>query len=455
MVSFRHASLAVFLLLFTQQASAGESPVVPFFRTQQSQFPSGQISRSILENSLLRQEQKPWYRVHWNKHDYEVAGDFMIKDVQVTQTLLNNEPLTLLKSPIVGAAKALSLPAKTTLVVLKTDESWAELLEPKLKVKGWARLVDLSAPIEDKGVYVTVTDTFLRKAATGPGPALAVIPRHQRLTALSIEKSYLKVRYAGQIGYVDLSTLVGRGDFAMWAYHQTKGWLGISYRENGSLMTVQNERFPLDEFLAFSTYADRGVITKKVDATGPSVRSRVEITNNGAHIWNLSLLDGHGPVWWQSGSSESAKSNAAIQNGLQITTEALLKREVHSVAFASSKSLKGLASAGGIFRTEDGKNWTQLPMFEDKNYPVSIHPEGVWFVGSYRSFDEGKTFEPYIKWDRLAEQIQSSIHKAPRHLRITEIEPLAHSRVRILVDTGVQKLKMQAHFLSHEWVIVK
>jgi hypothetical protein len=197
------------------------------------------------------------------------------------------------------------------------------------------------------------------------------------------------------------------------------------------------------------------VITKKVDATGPSVRSRVEITNNGAHIWNLSLLDGHGPVWWQSGSSESAKSNAAIQNGLQITTEALLKREVHSVAFASSKSLKGLASAGGIFRTEDGKNWTQLPMFEDKNYPVSIHPEGVWFVGSYRSFDEGKTFEPYIKWDRLAEQIQSSIHKAPRHLRITEIEPLAHSRVRILVDTGVQKLKMQAHFLSHEWVIVK
>jgi hypothetical protein len=444
------------LTFFLHPVLAAESPIVSFYRSQKSLFPSGQISQSVLEASQLRQEQKPWYRVRWNKKEYEIPGEILLKDIQVTQTLLTKDSVALLNSPAQGASKTLSVGANTSLVVLKTDESWALLLEPKKKIKGWARLHDLSAPTEDKGVYVTLLDTFLRKNASGPGEVLSLIPRHQRLTALAIEGNFLKVRHQGRVGFVDLSAVAGRGDFAMWAFHKSKGWLGISHRENGKLVTVKNDKIALDEFVAFSSYTNRGVVSKKIEEEGPSIRSRVEIQEDSAHHWNLSVVEGHGQVWWQTASKNTRSPETKTNDRpLEITSEELLKREVQGVAFASTKSMKGLASAGGIFRTLDGKSWSEIKLFEGKNYPVSIHPEGVWFVGSYRSFDEGKTFEPYIKWDRLAEQIQTNIHKAPHHLRIADIQPLSHSRVQILVDTGTQKVKLQAHFLSQEWNIVK
>lgn len=447
--------LALFLTFLIQPVFAAESPLVSFYRSQKSIFPSGQISRPVLENTVLRQEQKPWYRVRWNQKDFELPGEIVLKDVNVTQTLIADKGLTLVSEPSSVAAKTLTLPKKSTLVVLKTDETWAQLLEPQQRIKGWARLADLSAPAEDKGIYVTLLNTFLRKSTTNPGEVLTMIPRYERLTALGIEKTYLKVRYRNTTGFVDLNAVAGRGDFAMWAYHKTKGWLGISHRENGELVTFKKEKLSLDKFIAFAPYNQRGIVTSKLEEEGPSIRSRVEIEENSAHLWNLSLVEGHGQVWWRSEANANLLSKKSSTLGAsEITSEELLKREVKSVAFAP-KSMKGLASANGIFRTLDGKTWTAIEMFEGKNYPVSIHPEGVWFVGSYRSFDDGKTFEPFIKWDLLAEKIQSKIHKSPPHLRIADIEPMPHSQVRILIDTGVQKLKMQAHFLSHEWKIVQ
>jgi hypothetical protein len=310
----------------------------------------------------------------------------------------------------------------------------------------------LESPVEDEGVFITLIDSFLKKTPQNSSAIITTVPRMQRLTSLGVEKTFLKVSYQGHVGYLDLANLVGRADFAMWAYSKTKGWLGISHRENGFLFTVDNQKIPLEKFIAFNPYVNRGVACQKLsDDDAPSIRSRVEISDNKAHRWALSALEGHGTVWWRMEDPENAVKSQAVN---QITTEQLMKREVSAFALAG-KTSKGLASAGGIFRTEDGKTWKEIPLFEGKNYPVAVHPDGIWYVGNYRSFDEGKTFEPYIKWDKLAERIQVGLHKAPRHLRIAQIEPLSNSRIRILVDTGVQKVKMQAHILSQEWMMVK
>ncbi|MBC7372046.1 MAG: hypothetical protein H7326_10795 [Bdellovibrionaceae bacterium] len=239
----------------------------------------------------------------------------------------------------------------------------------------------------------------------------------------------------------------------MWAFHRVRGWIGISHRENGYLMTTDKQKIPLGDFIAFSPYQDRAVVSQKLTDDGPSIRSRVEIVSRKAHRWTLSQLADHGEVWWRS---EELSAGTQPQDTNRITSDQLMKREVHSVAFGAGKSsLKAIASANGVFRTDDGKTWSEIAQFTGQNFPVSIHPDGIWYVGSYRSYDEGKTFENYIRWDKLAQQIQDSIHKMPRHLRITGIESMPHSKIRILVDTGVQKIKMQAHVLSQEWTLVK
>jgi hypothetical protein len=451
-MAMRLTLLALFISFATFPALATNTAALSFYRNQQSSLPSGQATRADLEKRILSRELEPWFRVRWNKKEFEVPGDIVIKDLQSSQTLVAKEKLDVLKSPQTGSLRAFVLPAKSTVVVLKTTSYWAEVVDLKSKQRGWAPLQFFTAPAEDRGVYITLIDSFLQKSAVGSADVITTIPRNVRLMPIDIEKNFLKVQYKGFKGYVELSNLAGRGDFAMWAYHKNQGWLGISHRENGFLITTKKQKIPLRDFVAFAPYQDRGVISQKLTEGGPSIRSRVEIVSHKAHRWTLSALEGHGEVWWRSEELSTAANEAG---GQQITSDQLMKREIHSVAFASSKSLKGLASAGGVFRTDDGKTWTEIPQFAGQNFPVTILPDGAWYVGSYRSYDEGKTFESFIRWDKLAEQIQDSIHKMPRHLRITQIEPAANSRIRILVDTGVQKIKMQAHVLSQEWTLVK
>lgn len=447
----RFSSLFFLTLIISSWSFAADTPVVSFYRTQQSLFPSGQAKREDLEAKILRRDYEPRLRVSWNKKTYEIPGETVIRDVQVTKSLIAKETLQLLKEPQEAAPAVTSVRAQTSLRVLQTNSYWAELQESQTKLKGWAPLHLLEAPVEDQGVFITLIDTFLRKTPQNSSAIITTVPRMQRLTPLGFEKSYLKVSYQGHTGYLDLANLAGRGDFAMWAYHQGKGWLGISHRENQYLFTVDNQKIHLQGFLAFNPYISRGVACQKLKEDAPSIRSRVEIADHKAHRWALSLLEGHGSVWWRMEAPEASPKTPA---GNQVTSEQLLKREVTAVAFAA-KSMKGLVSANGIFRTEDGKIWKQINFFEGKNYPVAIHPDGIWYVGNYRSTDEGKSFEAYIKWDKLTEKIQQGLHKTPRHLRITQIEPLPKSRVRILIDTGTQKIKMQAHVLSHEWTLVK
>lgn len=445
--------LGFFLIsIFSFQVFAADTAVISFYRNQESLFPSGQASRESLEKKILRRDFTPWFRVSWNKKSYEIPGETVVTDLQVTRQLIAKEALSLLNKNENEAPVTAKVAARTSLLVLQTKNHWAELVDLKKKTRGWAPLHLLEAPVEDTGVYLTLIDTLLRKNPENSSPVITTVPRMQRLVSLGIEKTYLKVKYQNHTGYLDLANLTGRADFAMWAFHRHKGWLGIDHRENAFLYTVNNQKLALDDFLAFKPYTDRGVVSQKLSEEGPSIRSRVEITHDRAHRWALSVLDGHGSVWWRMEDSETLAAKKAREK--QISSEQLLKREVTDVAFAT-KSQMGLASAGGIFRTEDGKTWTQISMFEDKNYPVTIHPDGIWYVGNYRSFNEGKTFESYIRWDKLAEKIQVGLSKTPRHLRITSIEPLSHSRIRLLVDTGTQKVKMQAHVLSQEWALVK
>lgn len=449
------SGLFIFLSLITSLAGAADNKAVSFYRSQQSLFPSGQARRENLEAKILRRDTEPWFRIQWNKKNFEVPGETLIRDLHVTQNLITKEALELRQEPREDAKKITRLQAQRSLKVLRTNTSWALLQDPQGKLQGWAPLYKLSAPVEDSGVFLTLVDSFLKKAPNSSAPIITTIPRLQRLLPLGIENNYLRISYQGHVGYLDLANLAGRGDFAMWAYHQNQGWLGISHRENGFLFTVNKQKIPLTNFIAFNPYLNRGISCQKLSDEAPSIRSRVEIVDNRAHLWALSFLEGHGEVWWRT--SELEQQPAPPPSGshaLSLTTEKLIQRELNAVAFAKN-SMKGLASAKGIFRTEDGKTWTELPFFEGKNYPLAIHPDGIWYVGNFRSYDEGKSFEPYIKWDLLAAQIQIGTHRPPRHLRITSIEPLSHSRIRLHVDTGSQKVKMQAHVLSQEWKLVK
>ncbi|QDK37670.1 hypothetical protein DOE51_08785 [Bdellovibrio sp. NC01] len=422
-----------------------------FYRSRQSLFPSGQASRNELESKLLHSEIEFNFNVSWDKKTYNLESDQILRDIQVARFVDTKSSCELLSDNRRDARALKTLSAKTTLEVLETESYWARVKEKNGKVEGWLPLHLLQPRHEDSGVFVTFIDTYLRKAPEIPSGIVTTIPRMRRIVPLAIENGFLKIKFENQIGYADINNFVSRADFANLAYSAKTNWIAVSHRNGDSLVSKSGLKVPLKDVLGFVTNNHRGVVVRAVN-NGPQLRSQVEIIKPEANVWAISKLDGHGEVWWKKNNLliEDQKSSPTT-----ITTDELMKREIYSIAFASKDSLRGLVSSDGVYRTEDGLTWTLISFFGKQNYPVNIHPNGTWFVGSYKSVNEGKSFDPFIRWDQIAQAIEGAIHHNPRLLRLTQIDALPNSQVQIYVDTGGSKIKLRSSLSNVSWSVIK
>lgn len=430
-------------------ADAGEF----FFRSKYSLFPSGQASRTSLESKLFRTETELSYRSAWDHKEYILQGNQIIRDIQVARFVetKSTTPLYSLNRSDSPAIK--SLTTKTSLEIIAVEDFWARVKEKKGSAQGWVPLHTLQSCHDDLGVFTNLIDTYLRAGPSSNASVITTLPRLRRLIPLEIGKDFLKVQYENHIGFVDITHFISRADFANLAYHPQKNWVRVLYRNNDRLITSQAQAIPLKEVLGYVADGHRGIVKNSSGAYSPPLRARVEILKPEAHVWGISQLEGHGEVWWKRKNLLVEESKPVTSN--QILTDTLMKREIYSIAFESKNSLRGLVSSNGIYRTEDGITWTQIPQFGKSNYPVSIHPNGTWFVGPYKSINKGQSFLPFIRWDNIAQAIESAYHRNPKILKLTQIEALPNSRIQILVDTGSDKVKLRSLIGDLRWDVIK
>ncbi|KYG64060.1 hypothetical protein AZI86_14750 [Bdellovibrio bacteriovorus] len=430
--------------------SSDAGSAVSFYRSRLSPFPSGQASRTALENSLQRSENELSFRARWNHKEYGLESNQVLRSIQVARFVDAKMATAILNSANTGALRLKEIPANTTLEITETDDMWAKVKLGALT--GWIPLHHLKNRHDDTGVFLNLVETALRPKPEATTQALLTIPRLQRIVPLEITKSFLKIQYQGQIGYADITQFVSRADFASLAYHPKKNWFTVIYRNNDMMIGQKGEVIPLKEIQGFVTPMNKGIVISSRDFNGPQIRSRVEIIKPEAYAWGVSKVDGHGEVFWKR-KNLLLEEKPSSPNTL--TTDELLKREIYSVAFESKSSVRGVVSSEGVYRTDDGLTWTQVPLFGKQNLPVSIHPNGAWFVGAYKSLDKGKTFDPFIRWDKLALAIEQAYHRNPKILRLTQIEALPNSQVQISVDTGGNKVKLKSLIGDIRWSVVR
>ncbi|MGZ3770131.1 MAG: SH3 domain-containing protein [Bdellovibrio sp.] len=426
---------------------------VSFFRDKTSLFPSGQASRNTLEETLLRSETEFLYFSSWDKKQFFLEGHQLLRDIQVSRFVETKVECKLLSLNRSYAPPVKTVTAQTQLEIVAVDGFWVRVKELKSGQQGWITLPYLQTRHDDLGFFVNIMDTYLRKEPNIKSQILTTLPRLTRVLPLEINKNYLKIQYEKITGYVDLTDFVSKADYANLAYHPKKNWMSISYRNNDQLINSLGESIPLKEILGYATNSHRGIVVRADSSYGPPLRSRVEIIKPEAYDWGISSLEGHGEVWWK-------KKNLLLENLDKplhdaISTDDLMKREIYSISFANKNSIKGIVSSEGIYRTEDGTTWNYISQFGKKNYPVHINTNGDWFVGPYKSKDEGKTFEPFIRWDQIAQVIESAYHQNLKILRLTKIESLPNSQIQIHVDTGHGKIKLRNSLVQTSWSVIR
>jgi hypothetical protein len=454
MHSILWAVLPIFLAVPSANAALATdaSAAISFYRTKESSFSSGQASRTILENKLISTQIESTYRVRWDRKEYELEAKQILKDIQVARQVDTNSACQLLSLNRNDSGVIKVLNAGATVEILETDDYWARVRTYKDKVTGWVPLSMLKNRHDDVGVFVNIMDTFMRGEPNSFGRVITKVPRLSRVQPLGFEKGFMKISINNVVGFVDVNHFASRADFSNLAFVDNK-WIPITHRNGEYLVSAQRAQIPLQRALGYMTSSTRGVVTRAVPG-GPQLLSRVEITKPEANVWALSKVDGHGEVWWKRNSLAHDVNPITDKN--TISTDELMKREIYSIAFESKSSVRGVVSAEGIYTTEDGLTWKQIPQFGKQNYPVYIHPKGQWFVGSYKSTNQGQSFEPFIRWEVVADAIEASIHRNPKLLRLTQIEAVSPTQIIINVDTGSSKIKLMSSLAdSTHWSVLK
>lgn len=409
------------ILLFTNLSSAaiGDSKGIHFFKTPQSLFPSGQSHRRLLEKAELREEWKYSFLVQHQQKKFWLQSQDILRDLDLASTAISEND-------------------RVQWRIQKKEGAWLQVKNPKTGQITWLSQRELRPDPKDLGLAVNLISTSLRQGPKWESELRVMIPPLSSLRLIQMKNNWAYVSFesVGEIqGWVDLSSLVLKADFASFAQLKDGRWRPIKYRENDQLILDKDDRIDISEAEQLITRPDQAIIVRKISGFDIPLRSTVSILKIDADRWGLSSLPGHGLVYWKKNMEDSVDFTA-LGDSEHLKTEELLRREITAVAFHPKDPLLGLVSAGGVYFTKNGEDWTLLSGFREQNQPVSFGPQGQWIVGSSWSRDQGKTFQSFVSWDKLGSLLMTQSSVSPKVLKLTDVKPLDNQRLRLLVDTG-------------------
>lgn len=369
-------------------------PIVSFFRSPQSLFPSGTKPISLLKEKKIQTRQEPWYFVEGEKN----KGWFPRENLYFFNETSNRyqSQLGLLTKDV---------------TVLRLSQGW----RPK-----------------------------------------GVLPEGTELSLTSIRSDWsCGVDSIGPV-CVPTPNLILAIDMASKIKTKKGKWYQVKNRKLNLILTTDNKSIPISIIHEWKTQKQIAFIQKKSSAN-PSASNFIEpffpyekvvLIKKESRLWNQSILGDHGNVWWQEPIIKELDSNSSL-----LTKEEL---EIRPIFYSSlSPNLShypkfAIVSANGIFFTMDyGESWTHIKQFAESNHPVALGPRNALIVGDQISFNQGKTFQNYIRWDAIAHKSQQVFRQAPQHFLLHSIKSIGSSSILFTVDTGFKILSFEFNTINN------
>lgn len=397
---------------------------VPYFKTTDSLFPSGSTSLEYLEKNRVEQITNIETSYRYAFKTYLKSEIKPVFPVHISQSVLNSK-------------------SKKRWSVLETKIDSILAFDTKTKQTIQFRLDEVSPDPYDRGAVLTLKDAFLKRIPQDKAATLTTVPQGQRFSVIKYINGYAEVSFKTYIGYILVTELITKFDFAKFAFANNQ-WHLIQRREFDSLVTAQNKKLHFNDITGIVTPAGIGLIASKNQKV--PLWSRIETVKTKKSIWVQSKIKGHGAIWWKA---ETEADDSVY------TIDELLKKEIASVSFHPTNPLKAILSAHGAYMTEDGYHWKPLKQFKNFHGPVHYFNDLMIFVGNYRSTDFGKTFENYIQIDKLASAIEIQLGFLPRRLQVKRITTLPNYQIKIELETGNRKIYLQSPLFAQNWIVTK
>jgi hypothetical protein len=272
------------------------------------------------------------------------------------------------------------------------------------------------------------------------------------------EENWVRVKFKNKEGFLDLRNAVTALDLIASVALQNGEAKAILYTLSGWLYTSSGERIGPAEIQS-ADWRSQAFAAEEVtlrSSTKPSSQivatltpgTRLKLIRPVQQVWGQSFVPRLGLMAW----TDEFLDNPRSLDELTLTTEQLFSRSLFDMATHPTRSDLRVASAKGIFITEDGLIWRQLKSFDDQNQAVSFTPSGMLIVGDKISVDAGDTFQPLVKWDTVTPLIKSKTGKVPSWLRITGLQSRNES-ISVEVEAGRDLVRLQTNDLGQTWIL--
>ncbi len=400
--------LPVFFLLvsisdaYAAPLSTGQEPGIPVYLRPESRYPSGFHARDWLEartRDSRDSAMQRWFRVqHAGQYGW-IAEDHLLTALKISSIArtIREEPDR--SAPALDALRTRRIPRNSQVIVLETTGSWSRgrvLGESTPNHDSWilneALVRDQGNQIE-RGVAFRETPVRLQpKSNSAPIDHLPLFK----------EISVIKMKFTDGHLWLEIQTEAG----SAWIDRRDV-WLPVDLAD-GSVRTLV-----AGLELRSSPYPNSDIIKR---LQGPEI---LKVIDTRYLRWGYVKVPEHGFLWWPI--SDDRVDQPGFVPPMKVSTSDLLSRAVFDMV--ASDAVPGLrfASAKGIFKSRDGREWSKIAKFEDKNYPLAVNKAGTVFVGPYISRDHGENFEQWIRWDRLVETIKTQTGVPPAKLRISKV----------------------------------
>lgn len=304
------------------------------------------------------------------------------------------------------------------------SNEWLEKRTSEIKIQKWLRL-----KLDAKTFAWTSEDTVITRTNL-LGRAL-IIRQSGLYSEARHQAEYLKTLEAGEY-------LTFIGESAGFLQVRTgNGLVGFVPRANG--LTAKN--LSAKEVI----FTRSGIILRSAPTPDSAEIRRSEklrrhrIIETSTIKWGRVEVKGKGSVWWPLDESSKVATKTEWQKFS--ASDIFLKRKIFDLAASQTVPNLRFASANGIFRTLNDKQWEKIPQFGNQNHPIAVAKSGRLFVGFWYSDDHGETFHTYVRFDKLVSSLKSRWKMNPRRFKFLEVKPVSTngSHLIVKVDIGLKK----------------
>lgn len=406
----RHSLIMAAILMFSLQAGA-----TPVYLKVDSRFPSGHHNRQVLINRTKKVQFQRWLRVETkDKIHGWISEDHCVTPLKLAAEAVIAEPMPTRFEPLMDSLDREVLVKGTRVAIVEIQGAWSKVraITRTDRRETWIPNESLRALLPLPGSSLAGQKVFAVKDIP-----VYVLPGRNSRALGKVSASAIVAVIREQTGWLQIQTVHGTG-FIARADVLSAGDLGEKgVRPLFDLAPLRSAPLP---------YAD---LLRSLPAG-----STLQVSSMQTLRWGFARLPDIGDIWWPI--ADGVVEDKALP-GERLSVDDLFKRKIFDMASSPAIPHLKFVSAQGVFRTTDGKEWTKLPVFQDKNYPIAIAGLGSIFVGPFVSDDHGETFSQWIRWDSLVATLRKSTRLTPQRLQIQEIRPEDPSGRRVVLKLSI------------------